>query len=115
MSPGTWKNIGILCFIACPILLYFAWHYYQQQDAQLWLQQDASERAEDQGRGSSREGNNSPGTDVEEYRTGAKNAAKAMKYSLCFAALTGIGGVVATVMGRRAALKPPSPTTPSNP
>jgi len=97
MSPAVLKGIGIGCFVACAILLFVAWNNYQDNANQV----DAA--------------NKMMGGMMGQMLGGARlepGMPDATKYSLFFAALTVIGGVVCLVMSTKAGAAKPSQRTP---
>jgi hypothetical protein len=93
MSPGALKGIGIVGLVLCAILLFVAWERYQDNAKKV----EAANKMM---------GSSPLGGMMREMTGGGKlepGTPDATKYSLFFAALAGIGGVVCLVMGMKGA------------
>lgn len=93
MSPGALKGIGIGCFVLCAILLFVAWERYDNNAKAV----EAANRMMQ----SSPFGGDSPFGGMMKQMTGSSKlepgVPAATTYSLIFAALSAIGGVVCLV------------------
>ena len=105
MSSGTLKGIGIGCFVLCAILLFVAWERYNSNAQAV----EAANRMMQ----SSPFSGESPFGGMMKQMTGSSKlepgVPAATTYSLVFAALSGIGGVVCLVLAQKAV--PPSTGT----
>jgi hypothetical protein len=107
MTPGMLKGIGIGCFVLCAILLFVAWERYDSNAKAV----EAANRMMQ----SSPFGGESPFGGMMKQMTGSSKlepgVPAATTYSLIFAALSGIGGVVCLVMGMKEGTGSPSQGT----
>lgn len=108
MSPGALKGLGIGCFVLCAILLFVAWERYDSNAKAV----EAANRMMK----SSPFGGGSPFGGMMKEMTGSSElkpgVPAATTYSLIFAALSAIGGVLCFVM---AAKKGPGLSTQGSP